>query len=282
MKKGTVRKLMDKKGKPYRFALPMGVAGSDTGALYVVDSLKGEIVKFGADEKLIETFAGKSILGHPLGISVDDRNKRICVSDVVEHNIAVFDLWGNFLYKIGERGSQPGQFNFPTDVDFEEKGNIFVLDALNYRVQVFDPSLHYNREFGELGTVSGAFRLPKGLAVSPYGHVYVTDGLAHKLVVFDHQGQYLLTLGDKSYSLASGEVTPGGFFAPRGVAVDTAGQILVVDGINKMIQRFQYLSDDYLKEHPVLEEEIYLPPAFKLQPLTPFAPVPSPSESIND
>jgi DNA-binding beta-propeller fold protein YncE len=260
----------------------MGVAGSDIGDVYVVDSIKGQILKFGADEKLIDTFAGKSILGHPLGISVDDQSKRICVTDVVQHNLAVFDLFGNLLYKIGERGSQPGQFNFPTDVDIDEKGNIYVLDALNYRVQVFDPSFHYKREFGELGTVSGAFRLPKGLAVSPYGQVFVTDVLSHKVVVFDLQGRYLLTFGDKSYALASGEVTPGGFFAPRGVAVDAAGQLLVVDGINKMIQRFQYLSDDYLKANPVSKEQVYLPPAFKLQPLTPFAPVASPSESIND
>jgi hypothetical protein len=42
------------------------------------------------------------------------------------------------------------------------------------------------------------------------------------------------------------------------------------------------LSDDYLKANPVSKDEIYLPPAFKLQPHTPFAPVPSPSESIND
>ena len=194
------------------------------------------------------------------------------MSDIVEHNIAVFDLWGNLLYKIGERGHQPGQFNFPTDVDFDEEGNLFVLDTLNFRVQVFDSSFHYKREFGELGTVSGAFRLPKGLAVSPYGHVYVTDGVSNKVVVFDLQGRHLLTFGDKSYALASGEVTPGGFFAPRGVEVDATGQILVVDGINQMIQRFQYLSDDYLKANPVSREEVYIPPDYKLLPLTPIGP----------
>ncbi len=280
--KEEVRELMDDTGRPYHFYLPMGVAVSDDGDIFVVDSMKGEVVRFGADEKLIGTFGGVSVLSHPIGIAVNNRDKLICVSDIVEHNIAVFDLWGNLLYKVGERGSQSGQFNYPTDVDFDRNGNLFVLDTLNYRVQVFDSNLRYNREFGELGTASGAFRLPKGLAVSPYGHVYVTDGLAHKLLVFDLQGHYLLALGDKSYALASGEVTPGGFFAPRGVDVDAAGQIMVVDGLNKMIQRFQYLTDDYLKANPVFEEEIYLPPDLRLQLRTPFAPVSAPSETFNE
>jgi DNA-binding beta-propeller fold protein YncE len=274
--KQEVRELMDDEGQPYRFSLPMGVAVSDEGDILVVDSMKGEVVRFGADEKLIGTFGGMSVLSHPAGIAVNNRAKLICVSDIGEHNIAVFDLWGNLLYKVGERGSQDGQFNFPTAVDFDENGNLFVLDTLNFRIQVFDSALRFNREFGELGTSSGSFRLPKGLAVSPYGHVYVSDGLSHKLVVFDLQGNYLLTLGDKAYALASGEVTPGGFFAPRGIEVDAAGQILVVDGMNKMIQRFQYLTDDYLKANPVSEEEIYLPPDLRLMPQTPFAPVSAP------
>ena len=118
--------------------------------------------------------------------------------------------------------------------------------------------------------------------MSPYGHVYVSDGLSHKVVVFDLEGNYLLTFGGKSYAVASGEVTPGGFFAPHGVEVDSAGQILVVDGINSMIQRFQFLTDDYLKENPVSQEEIYLPPDLRLQPRTPFAPVSKPSEAFND
>jgi DNA-binding beta-propeller fold protein YncE len=195
------------------------------------------------------------------------------VCDAVEHNIAVFDLHGNLLYKFGERGTQNGQFNFPTDIDLDEAGNIYVLDTLNFRVQVFDTAGRYLRKFGEQGTEGGSFRLPKGLAVSSFGQVYVSDVLAHKVVVFDHQGRYLMSLGGQSFSMASGGMTPGGFFSPRGIATDATGRILVVDGLNRMIQRFQYLSEDYLKEHPILEEEVYLPPGLSRQLLTPIPPV---------
>jgi len=273
LEKTEVRALQDKEGHPYAFGLPMGVAVSDTGAIFVVDSILGGVVKFGDDEKQIEIFGGISILGHPVGIAVNDRTKVIYVSDVVEHNIAAFDLQGNLLYKIGERGILDGQFNFPGAIDLDEAGNLYVLDTLNFRVQVFDSSGRYLRKFGELGTEDGSFRLPKGLAVSPFGQVYVSDVLSHKVVVFDLQGRYLLSLGGQSFSRDAGGMTPGGFFSPRGIAADATGRILVVDGLNKMIQRFQYLNEDYLKEHPILEEEVYLPPGLSRQLLTPISPV---------
>ena len=138
-----------------------------------------------------------------------------------------------------------------------------MLDTLNFRVQVLDKSGRFVREFGEQGTETGSFRLPKGLAVSPLGQVYVSDVLSHKVVVFDYQGRYLLTLGDKSYAMSSGKTVPGGFFAPRGIATDATGRVLVVDGMNKMIQRFQYLTEDYLKARPILEDDIYLPPVLR-------------------
>ena len=282
LEKTEVRALQDKQGHPYGFGLPMGVAVSDTGAIFVVDSILGGVVKFGDDEKQIEIYGGISILGHPVGIAVNDRTKVIYVSDVVEHNIAAFDLQGNLLYKIGERGSLDGQFNFPTAIDLDEAGNLYVLDTLNFRVQVFDSAGRYLRKFGELGTEGGSFRLPKGLAVSPFGQVYVSDVLSHKVVVFDLQGRYLLSLGGQSFSRDAGGMTPGGFFAPRGIAADATGRILVVDGLNKMIQRFQYLHKDYLKEHPILEEEVYLPPSYSRQLLTPMPPVVELEGASND
>jgi DNA-binding beta-propeller fold protein YncE len=268
LEKEEIRTLEDDSGRPYIFGMPMGIATSDVGEIFVVDSLIGSVLKFSADEKFIETYGGLSVLGHPVGIAVNDRTKLFYVSDAVEHNIAVFDLRGNLLYKIGERGAKDGQFNFPTDLDLDEEGNIYVIDTLNFRVQVLDESGRFLRKFGEQGTEPGSFRLPKGLAVSPHGQVYVSDILSHKIVVFDYQGRYLMSLGGKSFSLKDGGVSPGGFFGPRGIAADAAGRILVVDGMNKMIQRFQYLTEDYLKTHPILKEEVYLPPSMSRQLLT--------------
>jgi DNA-binding beta-propeller fold protein YncE len=250
----------------------MGIATSDAGEVFVLEAASGLILKFGADEKLIDTFGDMSVLSHPIDIAVNDRDKLIYVSDVAEHNIAVFDLQGKLLYKIGERGTNAGQFNFPTGIDLDEAGNLYVLDTLNFRIQVLDSAGHFVREFGEQGTEIGSFRLPKGLAVSPHGQVYVSDVLSHKVVVFNLQGRYLMSLGGRSHA-RDDKVTPGGFFAPRGIAVDATGSILVVDGINKMIQRFQYLTEDYLLAHPILEEEIYLPPVYRSLPRTSVVPV---------
>jgi sugar lactone lactonase YvrE len=282
LRTGEVRNLKDKQGVPYVFTGVMGVDSTEAGEVLVVDSVRGTILKFGVDEKLIDTYGGLSVLKSPIGIAVNDRDKLIYVSEIGSHKIAVFDMSGNLHFKFGMRGHQAGQFNYPTDVDVDEEGNVYVLDALNFRVQVFDATGHFMYEFGEQGTEAGSFRLPKGLAVSPQGQVYVTDTRAHKVVVFDHLGQYLLTFGAKSFALSGDGVTPGGFVSPRGIAVDAAGSILVVDGMNKMVHRFQYLTADYLKAHPVSVEDVYVPPSMSRQLLSPIAPVVDQKEPSDD
>ena len=82
---------------------------------------------------------------------VDDRNGLVYIVDIGAHNVVVLDQHGTFLFKFGERGSEVGQFNFPSDIALDEEGNVYVLDSLNFRVQVFSPSGDFLREFGEQG-----------------------------------------------------------------------------------------------------------------------------------
>ena len=87
--------------------------------------------------------------------------------------------------------------------------------------------------------------MPKGITVSTDGIVYVTDSLSHKFVVFNKEGDFLMTVGDRAYHLDKGEVSPGGFYLPKDIHVDINGGVWVVDTLNKMVHKFQYLNDDY-------------------------------------
>jgi sugar lactone lactonase YvrE len=116
--------------------------------------------------------------------------------------------------------------------------------------------------FGERGTAAGSFTMPKGVAVDGSGNVYVTDSRAHRFVVFSMQGDYLLSVGARSF-VENGEVHPGGFGFPKGIAADLDGKILIVDSFNRMVHRYQYLDANYLEKNPIRPEEIYLPPDFK-------------------
>ncbi|HEY5674886.1 MAG TPA: 6-bladed beta-propeller [Malonomonas sp.] len=254
---GAIRSLQDRDGEVVRFPMPIGVAFAADGGGYVSDTSSGSIYRFNSAEVVVAEF-GKAELNRPNGLVFDSQRQRLYVADTLNHQLAVFDPAGNLLERIGTRGSGPGEFNFPLDVDLGPNGELVVLDALNSRVQVLDASGRFLRSFGERGTALGSFMMPKALAVDSLGHVYVTDALAHRFVIFDLAGNYLLTIGGRSV-VVGGNVHPGGFDFPQGIATSGDGGIFVVDSLSRMVHNFQFLTDDYLKQRPVLEGDLYFP-----------------------
>lgn len=261
-----VRDLLDENGATKLFKSPKGLAVSREGLVYVADSLDHKIYVFGADERLIAKFGDETLLARPIGVAVDEVTGTIWVADTTAHQLLAFDPNGRLVKRLGQRGDKPGEFNFPTDVDVDRDGRLYVLDAMNARVQVFDRELNFLRSFGERGGASGSFQIAKGLAVSPQNDVYVTDTLAHKFVVFDTAGNYLLSVGGKFFALEKGEVAPGGFFMPRDIDIDDKGGIWIVDGLNAMLHHYQFLTKEYLAEHPIRPESVYLPPELQASP----------------
>ncbi len=255
---GTIGNLKNSKGELPTLKMPTGIVGDPQGNIYVVDSVGLKILVFGPDDTLRSEWALDGVM-RPLSLAVDVARKRIYLVDTDQHKIFVLDQQnGNVLFSLGKRGSGPGEFNFPLDVDLDADGNLYVLDAMNARVQVFAPDGAFLRAFGERGTAIGSFQIPKGLAVSPAGQVYVTDSLAHRLVVFSLEGEYLMTIGGKFVS-RDGQMAPGGFYLPGDIDADATNGLWIVDTLNRMVHHFQYLDDDYLLQHPILPGQAVLP-----------------------
>ena len=252
---GEVRTLTDGDGEVFRFPMPMGVAFDDQGGGYVSDTATGRIYRFNPAEVVVGEF-GKDQLKRPNGMVFDPHSRQLYVADTLNHQIAVFSADGKLLSRLGTRGSGPGEFNFPLDLDLGPNGELVVLDALNSRVQIINPDGSFVRMFGERGTASGSFMLPKALAVDGFGHIYVSDSRAHRFVMFDMQGNYLMTIGSRSV-MVGGAVHPGGFDFPQGIAADKSGAVLIVDSLSRLVHRFQYLSDTYLQQNPVELNRIY-------------------------
>ncbi len=235
-------------GKAHSFATPLSVTVSDDGKLYVSDVVAQRVDVFDAEERYLFSLNDPGLI-RPTAVAVDMPREIIYVVDTASHRLALFGLEGKLIGYFGSRGSDPEQFNFPTDVDVDDQGHIYVLDSLNARVQVFDETGAFLRMFGERGTAAGSFEMPKNLAVSNSGQVYVTDALAHKVVVFSKEGELLLRLGGRS--IAKKGVSPGGFYLPRGIDVDAAGGLWVIDSLNRILHQFQFLTPQYLIEHPI-------------------------------
>src|SRR5262249_22614188 len=69
----------------------------------------------------------------------------------------------------------PGQFNQPSGVAIDSKGNVYVSDTYNDRVEEFTSDGDYLTQWGAHGSGEGEFDLPIGIATDAAGNVYVAD-----------------------------------------------------------------------------------------------------------
>ena len=149
---------------------------------------------------------------------------------------------------IGERGSLPGQIEEPRGIAVDSAGNIYVADTNNHRITVYAPSGEPLRTIGSYGAGEGQFNEPRGIAVDSDGNIYVADTWNARVVKLDPEGNFLAAWGEGTEDFGAGRratVTDGteagnaaaplGFFGPRGVAVDNAGNVYIADTGNKRI-----------------------------------------------
>jgi DNA-binding beta-propeller fold protein YncE len=213
------------------FAAPVA-AVRNAEMIYVADSALNGVFAFSDDGK--KSFVITNDLGRPVGLAL--RGDRLYVTDCAKHQVLVCNLRGNLLFKFGQRGRGPGEFNFPTHVTVDGQGRIYVTDSLNCRVQVFDAVGKFLRTFGSAGDGPGHFTRPKGVAVDTFGHVYVVDAAFNNVQVFNDQGRLLLDWGVAGAGA-------GQFALPNAIAIDVQNKIYVADAYNHRIQIFRYLGN---------------------------------------
>jgi DNA-binding beta-propeller fold protein YncE len=175
---------------------------------------------------------GRGLFARPTGIAVDSAANRLYVTDTARHQILLLDLQGKVLGTFGTRGTQPGQFNFPTEL-LLHGGELLVVDAMNFRIQTFSRDGAFLRAFGTLGNRTGALLRPKGLALDSEGNIYVADALLETVQVFDREGNLLYFFGHSGG--AEGE-----FQLPAGLFIDPRDRIYVADSLNRRVQVFQF------------------------------------------
>jgi DNA-binding beta-propeller fold protein YncE len=222
-------------GATGRLTKPIGVAIDDEGKVFVADATLNRVFAYAPDGSLAMSIGGDAELKSPSGLAADRVNKRIYVADAALHHVLCYStVSGALLKTIGERGSDPGQFNFPTNLFVDMSGRLYVTDTMNFRVQVFDAGGKLVKAFGEQGDTGGSLNRPKGVGVDSEGHIYVADTSFNNFQVFDDQGRLLLHVGMAGHDA-------GEFFLPAGLYVDSRDRIYVADQGNSRVQVFQYL-----------------------------------------
>lgn len=232
MKDGGVQPLKAVKKSDQVFPSLVGLCEGPDGDLLFTDSRLMQVwrIKGGT----LSVFPDSFKLSQPTGIAYNRQRDEIWLVETGAHRISVFSGEGKWIRSIGERGSGPGSFNFPTFIWIDEAGRVYVVDSMNFRVQIFNSEGEFLSEFGQSGDATGDMARPKGVAVDSRGHIYIADALFHVVQIFDREGRFLLSFGGQGQG-------NGEFWMPLGIYIDNEDFIYVADSYNARVQVFQVL-----------------------------------------
>lgn len=176
-------------------------------------------------------------------------------------NLYVADMMAHVIRKVtpagvvttfagsGSQGSADGtgtaaSFNYPDSLAVDGSGNVYVADTSNNMVRKITPAGVVTTLAGATtqgsidGTGSAArFWMPSGLAIDASGNVYVSDGNNNMIRKITPAGVVTTLAGSTTSGHADGTGTAASFNFPRGIAVDSAGNVFVADAWNYMVRK---------------------------------------------
>ncbi len=112
------------------------IALDKQGNLYATDNELNRIQKFDATGKFLAKWGDKNQLDGAIGLAID-LSGNLYVSD--KNSIVKYDSNSKLVGRWGKFGSGDGEFNYPTSLTVDNKGNIYVADWMNNRIQKFQP-----------------------------------------------------------------------------------------------------------------------------------------------
>jgi len=186
------------------------VTDAGNSAVFVFDAVAGELVVWDKAEPRANFLS-------PVGIAVGPGGD-ILVADSRLGIVARLDASGNPRRSIGR-----GTLKRPTGLAYDPQGKrIYVCDTAAHDIKVFDDGGRLVKTIGRRGDGDGEFNFPTYLAFAR-GELYVTDTMNSRIQVLSDAGAVVkLHFGTRGTSV-------GNLVRPKGVAVDSEGNIYVVE-----------------------------------------------------
>lgn len=187
---------------------------------------------------------------YPEGIAVDLAGN-IYVADTKNHRIRKITQKGEVTTLAGtdEKGFVDGvgkeaRFHTPTGIAVDKEGYIYVADSVNHSIRKISSN-------GEVITLAGSgksgyadglgnkarFASPYGLAIDKNGNIFVSEQKNNRIRKICPGGEVITIAGTGEIGFVDGEVKEAKFDAPKGLAIDSKGNIYVVDSNNHLIRK---------------------------------------------
>ena len=251
----------DDTGPAASFNIPLGAAVDSIGNIYIADTGNHKIRKV-TTMGVVTTFAGTGLTGSsdgtgtvasftsPYGVAVDATGN-VFVADAGNSKIRKITPAGvvTTFAGSGTQGSTNGtgtaaSFTSPQGVAIDASGNLFVADTGSQKIRKITQTgvVTTLAGSGVEGSTNGSptaasFNTPQALTVDVSGNVYVADRLNHMIRKITSAGVVSTFAGSTTSGSADGIGIAARFWVPTGVAMDTAGNVLVVDQFNHKIRK---------------------------------------------
>ena len=217
--------------KEGQFTNPRGVAISHNGRILVTDNHRLQTLTFEGDcVKSVgssETGNGPLQFNVPTGITVHPTTGQIFIADTDNHRIQVLNKDLTYSHSFGKKGSSPEQFNNPSDVTFDNEGYLYVADRHNHCIKKLTSTGQHISTFSSEGYNPGQIKYPSFIIIDN-NLLYVSEWGNDRISIFDTNGCFIHCFGKSG----SGE---GEFNRPRGITVDSLGNLYVSDTYNNRL-----------------------------------------------
>jgi sugar lactone lactonase YvrE len=252
-----------------QLSLPWSVSVDISGNLFIADADNHRVRRVDATTHIITTFAG----GGPGGIgdggpatsaflngnfgSVLDHAGNLLIADAGNERIRKVDHSTGIITTIAGSGNSgftgdngaatSATLNFPMSVAVDSLGNLIIADTFNNHVRRVDAAT------GKIATLAGGgtggdgnpatnaiLVQPYGISLDPAGNIFIADTLNQRIRRVDASSGNISTVAGAGWQGTTGDggaATSAALFDPRGVAVDSLGNIYIGNAGNSTLRQ---------------------------------------------